>query len=89
MTARRRANRPGDFDFAALPGFLDLSDADQVRFRAMHYKRRPEEYTVAEFLERKTNRERTVYHQLQGMDPRVRNAWYAYRWSGGTMEFAD
>ena len=86
MTARPRACRPGDFDYYALEGFADLSRKDQTRFRANHYKRRPETYTVAEFMARKTN---TVHQQLKGYEPRVRNAWYAYRWSGGTMEFAD
>lgn len=89
MTARPRPCRPGDFDYYALEGFAGLSKADQIRFRAMHYKRRPEHYTVEEFLTRKTNRERTVYRQLQGHDPRVRNAWYAHRYNGGTLEFGD
>ena len=86
MTARPRPCRPGDFDYYALEGFADLSKKDQTRFRANHYKRRPEAYTVAEFLARKPI---TAHQQLKGHEPRVRNAWYAYRWGGGKMDFAD
>lgn len=83
MTARTRKLRAGEFDFFAIPGFPELSLKDKGRFRTIHASRRPAEYTIEEFLARRTP------GKWVGVPRNTKYAYNKYLRNGGKMEFAE